>query len=162
MTHFSFSARLALPAPEEKSIVSATENNAADQNPFQNFNQQPLTLPQANQTPLEHPKLINSAPIIEVPATPQPIVEEPASPEPEQDAPEIDIEDVCFEDPDEIPTIELNMAQFTQNVKNFVQNNMELQQVEMSKALVALTPAAASIPTPKLKHISRLRTEHQV
>ncbi|KAH0640940.1 hypothetical protein KY285_037526 [Solanum tuberosum] len=156
------SARLALPAPEEKSIVSATENNAAGQNPFQNFNQQPLPLPQANQTPLEHPKLINSAPIIEVPATPQPIVEEPASPEPEQEAPEIDIEDVCFEDPDEIPTIELNMAQFTQNVKNFVQNNMELQQVEMSKALVALTPAAASIPTPKLKHISRLRTEHQV
>ncbi|CAN4121427.1 unnamed protein product [Withania somnifera] len=156
------SARLALPAPEEKSIVSATENKAAGQNPFQNFNQQLLPLPQANQIPLEHPKLISSAPIIEAPATPEPIVEEPATPEPEKEAPEIDIEDVYFEDPNEIPTIKLNMAQFTQNVKNFVQNNMELQQVEMSKALVALTPEAASIPTPKLKHISRLRTEHQV
>ncbi|MCD7468633.1 hypothetical protein HAX54_007016 [Datura stramonium] len=156
------SARLALPAPEEKSIVSATENKAAGQNPFQNFHQQPLPLPLANQTPLEHPKLINSAPIIEVPATAEPIVEEPATPEPEQEAPEIDIEDAYFEDPNEIPTIELNMTQFTQNVKNFVQNNMELQQVEMSKALVALTPETASIPTPKLKHISRLRTEHQV
>ncbi|KAJ8532762.1 hypothetical protein K7X08_015651 [Anisodus acutangulus] len=156
------SARLALPGPEEKSIVSATENKAAGQNPFQNFGQQPLPLPQAKQTPLEHPKLIYSAPIIEVPATPEPIVEEPATPEPEQEAPEIDIEDAYFEDPNEIPTIELNMAQFTQNVKNFVQNNMELQEVEMSKALVALTPEAASIPTPKLKHISRLRTEHQV
>lgn len=97
-----------------------------------------------------------------MPATPDPIVEEPSTPEPEQVAPEIDIEDAYFEDPNEIPTIQLNMAEFTQNVKNFVQNNMELQQVEMSNALVALTPEAASIPTPKLKHISRLRTEHQV
>ncbi|CAN4117212.1 unnamed protein product [Withania somnifera] len=156
------SARLALPAREEKCIVSATENKADGQNPFQNFNQQPLPLPQANQTPLEHPKLISAAPIIEAPASAEPIIEEPATPEPEKEAPEIDIEDVYLEDPNEIPTIELNMAQFTQNVKNFVQNNMELQQVEMSKALVALTPEAASIPTPKLKHISRLRTEHQV
>ncbi|PHU06374.1 hypothetical protein BC332_22863 [Capsicum chinense] len=156
------SARLALPAPEEKGIVSATENKASGQNPLQNFNQQPLPLTQANQIPLQHPKLINSAPIIEVPATPDPIVEEPSTPEPEQVAPEIDIEDAYFEDPNEIPTIQLNMAEFTQNVKNFVQNNMELQQVEMSNALVALTPEAASIPTPKLKHISRLRTEHQV
>ncbi|XP_060201306.1 protein ROS1A [Lycium barbarum] len=156
------SARLALPAPEEKGIVSTTENKAAEQSPFQNFGRQPLPLPPANQIPLEHPKLINSAPIIEVPATPEPIVEEPATPEPEQEAPEIDIEDAYCEDPNEIPTIELNMAQFAQNVKNFVRNNMELQEVEMSKALVALTPQAASIPTPKLKHISRLRTEHQV
>nr|XP_018629418.1 protein ROS1A-like isoform X2 [Nicotiana tomentosiformis] len=156
------SARLALPAPEEKSIVSATENKAAGQNPFQNFSQLSLPLPQADQTPLEHSKLINSAPIIEVPATPEPIVEEPASPEPEQKAPEVDIEDAYFEDPNEIPTITLNMAEFTQNVRKFMENNMELQQVEMSKALVALTPEAASIPVPKLKHISRLRTEHQV
>lgn len=32
----------------------------------------------------------------------------------------------------------------------------------MSKALVSLTPEAASIPTPKLKNINRLRTEHHV
>ncbi|KAG5556769.1 hypothetical protein RHGRI_007140 [Rhododendron griersonianum] len=32
----------------------------------------------------------------------------------------------------------------------------------MSKALVAFYPQAASIPTPKLKNVSRLRTEHQV
>ncbi|KAK4343113.1 hypothetical protein RND71_038929 [Anisodus tanguticus] len=69
----------------------------------------------------------NSTPIIEVPATPEPIVEEPATPEQEQVAPEIDIEDAYFEDPNEIPTTDLNMTQFTQNVKNFVQNNMELQ-----------------------------------
>ncbi|XP_060201309.1 DNA glycosylase/AP lyase ROS1-like [Lycium barbarum] len=105
---------------------------------------------------------MNSAPIIEVPATPATIVEEPATPEPEQEAPEIDIEDAYSKDPNEIPTIVLNMVQFTQNMKNFVQNSMELQHDEMSKALIALTPEAASIPTPKLKHISRLRTEHQV
>ncbi|KAG5556862.1 hypothetical protein RHGRI_007198 [Rhododendron griersonianum] len=32
----------------------------------------------------------------------------------------------------------------------------------MSKAFVAFYPQAASIPTPKLKNVSRLRTEHQV
>ncbi|MCE2055099.1 hypothetical protein HAX54_041984 [Datura stramonium] len=157
------SARLALPAPEEKSIVPATEYKAANDNPRENFTHLPLPLPPGNQQPVEHQKLINSAPIIEVPATPEPIVEVPATPEQEQiQAPEIDIEDTCFEDPNEIPMIELNMKEFTQNVKNFVEKNMELHQVEMSNALVALTSEAASIPTPKLKNVSRLRTEHQV
>jgi hypothetical protein len=39
---------------------------------------------------------------------------------------------------------------------------LEIEHVGMSKALVAITPEAASIPTPKLKNVSRLRTEHQV
>lgn len=158
-----FSARLALPAPEEKSIVSATEDKAANNNPRENFSHLPLQLPPGNEQPVEHQKLITSAPIIEVPATPQPIVEVPSTPEQEQiQAPEIDIEDTCLEDPSEIPMIELNMTEFTQNVKKYVENNMELRQVEMSNALVALTSEAASIPTPKLKNVSRLRTEHQV
>ncbi|OIT21314.1 PREDICTED: protein ROS1-like [Nicotiana attenuata] len=157
------SARLALPVSEEKSIASATENKASNNNPRENFTHLPLPLPPGNQQPVEHQKLINSAPIIEVPATPEPIVELPATPEQEQiQAPEIDIEDNYFEDPCEIPTIELNMAEFTQNLKKYVENNMELHQVEMSNALVALTSEAASIPMPKLKNVSRLRTEHQV
>ncbi|KAK4345769.1 hypothetical protein RND71_035945 [Anisodus tanguticus] len=157
------SARLALPAPEEKSIVCATENKASNNNPRENFTHLPLPLPPGNQQPVEHQKLINSAPIIEVPATPEPVVEVPATPEQEQiQTPEIDIEDMCSEDPNEIPMIELNMAEFTQNVKKYVEKNMELQHVEMSNALVALTSEAASIPTPKLKNVSRLRTEHQV
>uniref|UniRef100_A0A0V0J1I3 Putative repressor of silencing 2b-like n=1 Tax=Solanum chacoense TaxID=4108 RepID=A0A0V0J1I3_SOLCH len=157
------SARLALPAPEEKSIVSATEHKATNNNPRENFTHLPLPLPPGNQQPVENQKLIKSGPTIEVPATPEPIVEVPSTPEQEQiQAPEIDIEDAYFEDPDEIPMIELNMAEFTQNVKKYVENNMELHQVEMSNALVALTSEAASIPTPKLKNVSRLRTEHQV
>ena len=43
-----------------------------------------------------------------------------------------------------------------------MQENMELHEADMSKALVALTAEAASIPVPKLKNVSRLRTEHQV
>ncbi|KAG0451994.1 hypothetical protein HPP92_025927 [Vanilla planifolia] len=43
-----------------------------------------------------------------------------------------------------------------------MQENMEIQDGSLSKALVALTPEAASIPMPKLKNVSRLRTEHQV
>jgi len=48
-------------------------------------------------------------------------------------------------------------------LKNYMEaNNIEIEDADMSKALVAITPEAASIPTPKLKNISRLRTEHQV
>lgn len=92
-----------------------------------------------------------------------PIIEEPASPEPEcTQVAENDIEDMFSEDPDEIPTIKLNMEEFTQTLQNYMQNNMELQEGDMSKALVALTAEAASIPTPRLKNVNRLRTEHQV
>ncbi|KAL0410052.1 UNVERIFIED_CONTAM: Transcriptional activator DEMETER [Sesamum latifolium] len=102
-------------------------------------------------------------PIIEVPATPEPIIEVPATPEPNYtQAPECDIESAFDEDPDEIPTIKLNMEEFTHNLQKIMQQNTELQEGDMSKALVALTSQAASIPVPKLKNVSRLRTEHQV
>lgn len=94
----------------------------------------------------------------------EPIIEEPATPEPVYpEITESDIEDAYYnEDPDEIPTIELNISQFGQTLKEHMKNNMELQEGDMSKALVALDPSTTSIPTPKLKNISRLRTEHQV
>lgn len=93
----------------------------------------------------------------------EPIVEEPASPEPEcPKALESAIEDAFYEDPDEIPTIKLNLEVFTQNLWNYMEENMELQDASLSRALVTLTPESASIPMPKLKHVSSLRTEHQV
>lgn len=93
----------------------------------------------------------------------EPIIEEPATPQQEfTEISESDIEDSFNEDPDEIPTINLNIEEFTVNLQNYMQEKMELQEGDMSKALVALNPEAASIPTPKLKNVSRLRTEHQV
>lgn len=100
----------------------------------------------------------------------EPIVDEPPEHEcpdalqNEMQATDNDIEDAFWqEDPDEIPTIKLNIEEFTINVHNYMQqNNLELQDSNMSNALVALTPGAASIPMPKLKNVSRLRTEHQV
>ncbi|KAL7186677.1 hypothetical protein ACSBR2_028407 [Camellia fascicularis] len=68
------------------------------------------------------------------------------------------MEDTFYEDPDDIPTIKLNIEQFTQNLCKRTWNYVR----DMSKALVALNTEAASIPTPKLKNVSRLRTEHQV
>ncbi|XP_019187018.1 PREDICTED: protein ROS1-like [Ipomoea nil] len=156
------SARLALPAPEDKSIVPAFENKPAEQNTVDTINPLQLLLPQSNEQSVAQYGVNNSQPIIEEPATPEPIIEVPASPGPEQIPSEADIEDAYSDDPNEIPTINLNLIQLAQNVKMFVKNNMELDQVEMSKALVALTPEAASIPMPKLKNISRLRTEHHV
>ncbi|KAJ3669335.1 hypothetical protein LUZ60_011285 [Juncus effusus] len=93
----------------------------------------------------------------------QPIIEEPASPEPEPEQP---FEDAFLEeeeDPDEIPTIKLDFEEFKKNLKSYIKrNNLEVGEADMSKALVAISPEKASLPTPKLKNISRLRTEHQV
>lgn len=85
----------------------------------------------------------------------------PATPEPENIQEEFDIEDFG-ENPEEIPMINLNMEAFTENLQNYMENNMELAKGDMSKALVALTSETASIPTPKLKNVSQLRTEHHV
>ncbi|GAB4833480.1 hypothetical protein Ancab_031723 [Ancistrocladus abbreviatus] len=147
------SARLALPGPEERSIVASTHCGVAHQDPQVTINPFALTVPPANQLSETKPEVTNCEPIVEV----------PASPEPEQvQTLECDIEDTFYEDPDEIPTIKLNMEQFTQTLQTYMQANKELQPADMSKALVALTAEAASIPTPKLKNVSRLRTEHHV
>ena len=93
----------------------------------------------------------------------QPIIEEPATPEPEcSQVLENDMEDAFYEEQCEIPPIEVDVEELTLNVQNYMEENMELQEGEMSKALVALTPEAACIPTPKLKNVNRLRTEHWV
>lgn len=142
-----------MPGPEEKRIVGMHVPIAADRNPSLNMN--PVILP------LPENKFIEEA-------SPEsgkcePIIEEPATPEQEwTDTLESDIEDFFGEDPDEIPTIELNIREFAVNVQNCMQEYREHHEDDMSKALVALTPQSASIPTPKLKNVSRLRTEHQV
>lgn len=148
-----YSARLALPAPEGKSIVSSTAASVVHTNPTVVINPVPLPCLEGYLPGKEEQDTSKCEPIIEVPATPEPQCIE---------AVESDIEDAFFEDPDEIPTIKLNFEEFTVNLQNYMQENMELQEGDMSKALVALDPQAASIPTPKLKNISRLRTEHQV
>lgn len=93
----------------------------------------------------------------------EPIIEEPATPEREwKEAEESDMEDFFKEDSDEILSIDLNAKKSTVNVQNYLQEYNEHNEGCMSKALVALNPESASIPTPKLKNVSRLRTEHQV
>ncbi|XP_068669624.1 protein ROS1A-like isoform X2 [Aristolochia californica] len=149
------SARLALPGPEEKSMVTSAVPLSTDQGHKVVIN--PIPLPE-----------LKMAPYSQVDARMtrcEPIIEEPASPEAEiLDCSEIAIEDAFWEDEsDEIPVIKLNFEEFSQNLQNYMhENNMSLQEGDMSKALVALTPEAASIPVPKLKNVSRLRTEHQV
>ncbi|XP_065625622.1 transcriptional activator DEMETER isoform X2 [Quercus suber] len=144
------SARLALPGPEEKSIVSSSVPIATERNPAVVIN--PMQLPPPENNSLKVTGYESR--------TCEPIIEEPATPEQEcTEATESDIEDAFYEDPDEIPIIKLNIKEFTTNLQNYMQENMELQEGDMSKALVAINP---SIPTPKLKNVSRLRTEHQV
>lgn len=179
------SARLALPGPEERSIMPSSRGTPTHPHPHAHISPLPLPSLWGNHHQEANSRCNTYASIIEVPSMPlslslpqavnqfekkselnncDPIVEVPASPEPEmeQDQTLCDIEDTLYEDPDEIPTIKLNMKEFTQTLENFMQANRELQETGMSKALVALKPEAASIPTPKLKNISRLRTEHHV
>ncbi|KAG6680328.1 hypothetical protein I3842_13G036400 [Carya illinoinensis] len=147
------SARLALPGPEEKTIVDSTVPIPDERNPAIIINTLSLLPPENNSlkgTEYESRKC-------------EPIIEEPATPEQEcTEISESDIEDTFYEDPDEIPTIKLNIEEFTVNLQNYMQEKMELEECDMSKALVALKPEVASIPTAKLKNVSRLRTEHQV
>ena len=141
-----------MPGPEEKGLVPLTNPAASEM--VHKPAIYPTPLPQLEVNPVSQRAIINNF---------EPIIEEPASPEPEcLEYLESAIEDF-YEDPDEIPTIKLNIEQFTQNLQDIFQGNyMELQDGDMSKALVALTPDVASIPQPKLKNVSRLRTEHQV
>ncbi|KAK7392557.1 hypothetical protein VNO78_21000 [Psophocarpus tetragonolobus] len=159
------SARLALPGPEQKSIVSMAENIVIDQHPSEIISQLHLPPPE-NTTQAEEIQLKEVSRHLETKSeinTCQPIIEEPTSPEPEcSQVSQTDIEDAFDEDSCEIPTIKLNIEEFTLNLQNYMQEKMELQEGEMSKALVALNPQVASIPMPKLKNVSRLRTEHCV
>ena len=62
-----------------------------------------------------------------------PIIEEPATPEQEHaEVIESDIEDMFGEDPDEIPTIKLNMEELSVNLQNYMQANMELQRMNQT------------------------------
>lgn len=149
----SCSARLALPGPEEKRLVSSAETGVCEVYTY-DFHRQQLPQIEDNRDSKER-NCCNSC---------EPIIEEPSTPEVKQiDIEESTIEGIFYEDPDEIPTIKLNLEEFTQNLHNYMQeHNLEVKDGHMSKALVVLNPEAASIPMPKLKNVSHLRTEHLV
>ncbi|CAI9278773.1 unnamed protein product [Lactuca saligna] len=83
-----------------------------------------------------------SGPIVEVSLSPEPIIEVPTTLEPEQIQQELDMEDFCEEDGEEIPMIKLNMEEFTQNLQTYMERHMELGEGDLSKVLVALTSEA--------------------
>ncbi|KAG0485235.1 hypothetical protein HPP92_009314 [Vanilla planifolia] len=144
------SARAALPPPEDESIVCSTfpissANGAASDVSLR-------SIPQL--------EVCSSSKDLPVRKNCEPIVQEPPTPEP--GCPESATEEACFQDPDEIPSIELKFEKFMQNPQSYMQENLELYDDDISKALVAFPPEAASIPMPKLKNVSRLRTEHQI
>ncbi|XP_017246804.2 DNA glycosylase/AP lyase ROS1 [Daucus carota subsp. sativus] len=156
------SARLALPGPEKRN-VETTECNVVDQNFVENIDRLQLPVSLSDQLSEANTQISHCLPIIEEPASPGPIIELPATPEAEREQElEDDIEDFFSEDPDDIPTINLNIEEFTQTLQEYIQQNMDLRESDVSKSLVALTPEAASIPAVKLKTTGRLRTEHQV
>ncbi|GAB2272227.1 hypothetical protein Dimus_007048 [Dionaea muscipula] len=167
---------MALPPPQANLHVTSALCGLAYQDPPVIIN--PLL--QTNQSASTHPCLAYQDPQVNItpfllPLPPaeqnsdakitsrEPIIEVPASPEQEQtQLSEGDMEDMFCEDPNEIPTIKLNMEQLTRTLESYMQSKAGLQQSEISKALVTLTAETAYIPAPKLKNVSRLRTEHHV
>ncbi|KAL2227708.1 UNVERIFIED_CONTAM: Transcriptional activator DEMETER [Sesamum indicum] len=145
------SARLALPGPEGRQMTSSASQYSARKSSEVVI--KPIALPASEDNIERGTGLTRNS---------EPLIEEPTTPEPPTEVSEKDMEDAFYEDPDEIPVIKLNVEEFTTNLQSFMQEQMEVGEGDMSKALVALSPELASIPMPKLKHVSRLRTEHQV
>ncbi|KAJ6816423.1 protein ROS1-like isoform X2 [Iris pallida] len=147
------SARLSLPGPEEKRLAASRVPFVSENDTSPSFSSAPQCQIEGN---LHQEGSVNN--------NLDPIIEEPPTPEQECSINmESVIEDDFYEDPDDIPIIKLNLEEFTENLQNYMQeNNVEMEGDEMSKALVALSAEAASIPMPKLKNVSRLRTEHRV
>ncbi|CAH9092952.1 unnamed protein product [Cuscuta epithymum] len=155
------SVRLALPGPKERSMMSSTAPISANANHSALFNPNPSLL-------CGRPEVITNlnreAAVGSITDNCEPIIEEPATPEPFPEISECDIEDAAFynDGDDEIPTIKLNIEEFTTNLQNILQEKKGMEESDISKALVSVNPEVAFIPTPKLKNVSRLRTEHQV
>ncbi|XP_074558509.1 DNA glycosylase/AP lyase ROS1-like [Curcuma longa] len=146
------SSRLLL-GPEESGVVKPTMSNALENHDIKLLNAIPLC--QNGENYFVQGTRHNDVPTIEEPP--------PPSPEPQcQVAFESEIEETYNEDPCEIPTMNFNLEEFTQNLQNYVHENVELPDGEIEKAIVALTSESASIPVPKLKNVKRLRTEHLV
>lgn len=146
----AFKLMLLPPAAEVRMVYPYAPVEAGN---MPSFLKRPMPIPQ------EMTNLLNREATL-VTSNCEPIIEEPKTPEPLPELLESDIEDGFFEDPDEIPLIELNMKEFTTNLETILQEHNK--EGDVSKALVALNPDAASIPTPKLKNVGRLRTEHLV
>ncbi|KAI8524244.1 hypothetical protein RHMOL_Rhmol13G0135300 [Rhododendron molle] len=147
------SARLALPGPQGKNTVNSIVPYEAVQNSSLVITPATKSLPVA--TFSESRYKTKSC---------EPIIEHPPSPEPESTKYlERDIEDLYDDPEDYIPTIRLDVEEFRDRIQEFIEmNNIPLDGVDISKALVALTSEAASIPLPKLKDINWLRTIHHV
>lgn len=156
MYHVGCSARLALPSPAEKSSITSGVPRIKIVSPDLVTNPASLFLLEPNPFPGSGNQTNNC----------EPIIEEPASPEPEWTVPqERDIEDLFDDncDGDEIPTIKLGFDRIPPHLQNPDESQLVmLHDHDMSRALVALSAEAASIPMPKLKNVSLLRTEHQV
>ncbi|CAL1398370.1 unnamed protein product [Linum trigynum] len=188
--HFAsaFASSKLLPGPEEKRIVTAQpQDRPTFTGPVMQNVQRPIlpppTICEETQQSVSHststvpeqescqPGMLH-LPTVKARANCEPIIEEPLSPEPQCTQVEIDdIEDAFYEDPDEIPTlnlngeiptIPLNVQELAQNIETYIKHNMQLREGDISLDLVAMATEATYIPPPKLKNISRLRTEHQV
>jgi len=118
-TLYKYSARLALLAPEEKRLATSEDPSVVEFLHQAHINSRNVGQLEWNANYPKHAVSGNH----------QPIIEEPPSPEPEPENAETKecvIEDFFCEDPDEIPTFNLNIEEFTQNLKNYMEANLKM------------------------------------
>ncbi|XP_021278782.1 protein ROS1-like isoform X1 [Herrania umbratica] len=143
------SSRLALPGPSDKMNVSPSVPDGSTAI----FDHLPL-VSSSEATPFHC-----SRPQIEIC---EPDIQETIELLPKLESPQSEELEVEY-DSEGIPIIRLNLENFRTSLCSYVDNsNTVFEDGESSKAIIALTPEAASIPAPKLKYVSRLRTEHLV
>jgi len=138
-----------LPGPEQTSSASSAVPNSPERDHGPVYS--PLPLPQFEGTILPQYVAGNYEPRIEAPATPE--REFPENLESDIE----DIEDIggaFHRDPDE------HIDLCWERLQNYIKMNIGLKDNNISKALVPITPEAASIPMPKLKNKTRLHTTH--
>ncbi|CAN1134925.1 Transcriptional activator DEMETER [Linum perenne] len=145
--------------PEQGKQQSTSSSSLTEQEKQQSVASSLAPQQENHQSVMLHP------PAVKLRESHEPIIEEPLSPEPEcteLTIPDIEDFNAFYEDPDEIPTIKLNVEELAQNIETYIKQNLDLRESDISLDLVAMATEATYIPPPKLKNISRLRTEHQV
>ncbi|CAN8270051.1 unnamed protein product [Cochlearia groenlandica] len=135
------SARLALPEPEDKTIIVSHETK---------YNTKPVLVNFRPSLLLTQDKISQNC---------EPIIEEPASPEPECVLP--DIEDYPWDKTSIIIEGDNSNDDPWEN-KDVIPTIMLHKEAGTSKDLVVLSTQASYIPTHKLKTTDKLRTEHHV
>ncbi|XP_027343371.1 protein ROS1A-like [Abrus precatorius] len=146
--YYYIHAKLALPEPPTQSGNSFKHSTLLSNSPSTVVSEENNTfIPESSK---------GCEPIIEIPASPEPESNEPNNFDVKNEDEEFKRDDVC-NDIEDFPTIVLS----SQETHNYYSKDYEQEDMNKSTAVVLLHDVA-NIPLPKMKNVSRLKTERKV